>query len=211
MRLPALQTPPGRRARGQCIRSLQSRFLRHLLPCKQEPEEIARSDGLDLGAQALDRIMVDAGKQSAVAPLVVIDSLNKPTSQNGALDLQSRERASDRTRLKAQRCGQPGLRYWAEALQPAAQDFDHCLLLRPLGLRQIYVADIDTEFERSGRDERLQLTVLEPLLCGQPVFLRHAPVMRRDRAIGHSLRQFMGYALCHAARVDQPQQSGRRQ
>jgi len=30
---------------------------------------------------------------------------------------------------------------------------------------QIYVADIDTEFERSGRHERLQLTVLEPLLC----------------------------------------------
>jgi hypothetical protein len=64
----------GGKRRGQCIRSLQSRFLRHLLPCKQESEEISRSDRLDLGAQALDRIMVDAGKQSAVAPLVVIDS-----------------------------------------------------------------------------------------------------------------------------------------
>src|SRR5580692_3981274 len=39
--------------RRQCIRSLQPRLLRHLLPCKQEPEEIPRRDGLDLGAQTL--------------------------------------------------------------------------------------------------------------------------------------------------------------
>jgi len=86
--------------RRQCIRSLQPRLLRHLLPRKQEPEEIPRRDGLDLGAQTLDRIVVDAGKQPAVAPLFVIDALNEPSAQNRALDLQCRERACERIWLQ---------------------------------------------------------------------------------------------------------------
>src|SRR5712671_2812256 len=93
-RLKAFETGERRR---QCIRSLQSRFFRYLLPCKQEAEEVPRSDGLDLGAQALDRVMVDAGEQPAVAPLFLVESLNKSSSQNGAFDLQRREGAFERT------------------------------------------------------------------------------------------------------------------
>src|SRR6266436_7248545 len=133
-RLKAFETGERRR---QCIRSLQSRFFRYLLPCKQEAEEVPRSDGLDLGAQALDRIMVDAGKQPAVAPLLVIESLNKSSAQNGALDLQCRKRALECRRFKPERRRQPGLRHRAEAFQPSAQDFDQRLLLRPHRLRLI--------------------------------------------------------------------------
>src|SRR5262249_39717862 len=101
--------------------------------CKQETQEVPRSDGLDLGAQALDRIMVDACKQPTVAPLLVIESLNKSSAQNGALDLQRREGALERRRFKPERRPQPGLRHRAEAFQPSAQDFDQGLLPRPYG------------------------------------------------------------------------------
>ena len=70
---------------------------------------------------------------------------------------------------------------------------------------EIHVADVDAEFERGGRDQRLQLAALEPLLGREPVLLRHAAVMRRDRAFAQALRQFAGDALGHAARVDEHQ------
>ncbi len=68
---------------------------------------------------------------------------------------------------------------------------------------EIDVSDVDAEFERSGGDEGFQLAVLEPLLCREPLLLRHAAVMRGDRAVGDPFRQFMGDALRHAAGVDE--------
>jgi hypothetical protein len=48
---------------------------------------------------------------------------------------QYRQGAPERIRFQPERRRQTGLRYRAEALQPAAQDFDQRLLLRPDGLR----------------------------------------------------------------------------
>ena len=41
-----------------------------LLPGEQEAQKIARGDRLDLRAQALDRVVVDAGEQPPVAPFL---------------------------------------------------------------------------------------------------------------------------------------------
>ena len=52
------------------IGPLHARVGRDPLPAKQEAQEIARGDRLDLGAQTLDRVVVDAGEQPALAPFV---------------------------------------------------------------------------------------------------------------------------------------------
>ncbi|MGH8733353.1 MAG: hypothetical protein ACREVB_06695, partial [Burkholderiales bacterium] len=53
----------------QRLRSLHPRIVRHPLPGKEETQEVARRERLDLGAQALDRLVVIAGEQPALAPL----------------------------------------------------------------------------------------------------------------------------------------------
>ena len=45
---------------------------------------------------------------------------------------------------------------------------------------QVDVADVDAELERRGRDERLQLAALQPLLGVEAALLRQAAVMRGD-------------------------------
>ena len=70
---------------------------------------------------------------------------------------------------------------------------------------QIDLADIDAEFERGGRDQRLQRAALEPLLGVEPALLRQAAVMRRDLVVAEPLRQCARGALGHAAGVDEDQ------
>ena len=40
------------------------------LPLEEEAQEVARGHGLDLRAQPLDRVVMDAGEQPALAPFV---------------------------------------------------------------------------------------------------------------------------------------------
>src|SRR5271157_6500424 len=54
---------------------------------------------------------------------------------------------------------------------------------------EIHIADIDAAFERGGRDQRPQVTALEPLLRGQALLLRHAAVMRRNHTLAEPPRQ----------------------
>ena len=68
---------------------------------------------------------------------------------------------------------------------------------------EVYVADIDTEFERSGGNEGFQLAVLELLFCSEPVLLRHASVMSGDGPVRDSLREFVSDALRHFSGVDE--------
>ena len=49
---------------------LHLRVGRDALPVEQEAQEVARRHGLDLGAQPLDRVTVDAREQPALAPFV---------------------------------------------------------------------------------------------------------------------------------------------
>src|SRR5262249_14004501 len=90
--------------------SLQLRLARYVLPRKQEAQEVARRDRLDLRAQTLDGIVVDAGEQPPVAPLFVIDPWKEPPAKNGAFDLQRRQGRPYRIRLEAERRRQRGRR-----------------------------------------------------------------------------------------------------
>ena len=53
---------------GNRVRPFQARLLRHALPGEQEAQEVARGDRFDLGAQAADRVVMDAGEQPPIAP-----------------------------------------------------------------------------------------------------------------------------------------------
>src|SRR5690606_18156657 len=54
---------------------------------------------------------------------------------------------------------------------------------------EIDIADVDPQFQRSGRHQRAQLARLEPLLGTQPMFLRQAAVMRRNMRLADALGQ----------------------
>ena len=56
--------------RGERVRPFHAGLVGHPLPGEQEAQEVARRDRLDLGAQPLQRIAVDARQQPALAPLV---------------------------------------------------------------------------------------------------------------------------------------------
>ena len=57
-------------------------------------------------------------------------------------------------------------------------------------------ADVDAEFERRGRDYRLQLAALEALLGEQPLGAREAAMMRHHRVGAEPLLQIDRDALC---------------
>ena len=66
-RLEAFELPDHRVER---VGPLHARIRRDALPGEQEAQEVARGDRLDLGAQALDRVAVDAREQPALAPFL---------------------------------------------------------------------------------------------------------------------------------------------
>src|SRR5262245_27790895 len=73
---------------------------------------------------------------------------------------------------------------------------------------QVDVADIDAELKRRGRDQSLELAVLEALFGIEPQLLGEAPVMRGDlipAILAEPLRQLPGHALGQAACVDEDQ------
>ena len=56
--------------RVEDLRPLDLRIGRNALPLEKKAQEVARGHGLDLGAQPLDRVVMDAGEQAALAPFV---------------------------------------------------------------------------------------------------------------------------------------------
>ncbi len=68
---------------------------------------------------------------------------------------------------------------------------------------EIDVADVDAQFERRRRDERLQLTRLQAFLGLEPVLLREAAVMRRHGVLAEPLGQVACRALGVPSRVDE--------
>ena len=75
---------------------------RNPLPAKQESHEILCGDRLDLLAQTLLRIAVDAGEQPARAPLLIVDARIEVTTNDEALALEGGE--ADRHVRAAQSC-----------------------------------------------------------------------------------------------------------
>jgi len=60
-----------RQHRRERIGPVDSRAGADVLPLEQEAHEVARLDRLDLAAQALQRVAVDARQQMPLTPLVV--------------------------------------------------------------------------------------------------------------------------------------------
>src|SRR5437763_16406119 len=70
---------------------------------------------------------------------------------------------------------------------------------------QIDISDIDAEFERGGRNQRLELSRLKPLLRKEPLLFGEATVMCADIFAAQPLGQMAGRALHHPPRVHENQ------
>src|SRR5689334_7212374 len=66
---------------------------------------------------------------------------------------------------------------------------------------QIDGPNIDSKFERRGRNQRFQLAALKSIFGLEPQFRRKTPVMRRDCIGSEKFAQMMGYTFGHATRV----------
>ena len=62
---------------------------------------------------------------------------------------------------------------------------------------QIDMPDVDPQLERCRGDERLQLARSQPRFRLQPLFLREAAVVRRDRVFAKPLAQVVRQTLGH--------------
>lgn len=70
---------------------------------------------------------------------------------------------------------------------------------------EIYVTDVDSEFEGGGGDDHREGSRLEALFGGNPRVAGWAPVMGGDLAFAESLSELVSHALDEAARVDEHQ------
>ena len=106
------------------LRSLDLRIGRHALPLEEEAQEVARGHGLDLGAQPLDRVVMDAGEQATLAPFVARRARREAAAHGEALGFQRRQSRRDLAGLQAERRGERVRRHRSQAFEPAAQDLD---------------------------------------------------------------------------------------
>ncbi len=93
------------------------------MPREQEAQEVARGDRFDFRAQATDRVMMDARKQSPIAPLFRVGPWSKPAAQREAFDLERDQCAGDIIRRQAKRFGQRSRRDRSETFEAATNDF----------------------------------------------------------------------------------------
>ena len=88
------------------VRPLHACIGRHALPAKQEAHEVARGDRLDLGTQALDRVVVDARKQPTLAPFVSDCLRREAAAHDEALGLKCRQGGFDLIASEPERFGE---------------------------------------------------------------------------------------------------------
>ena len=81
--------------RSHRVRALHPRIRQDPLPVEQKAQEIPRRHRLDLGAQPLDGVAVNAREQAPLAPFVLGGAGREPAAQGEALALQDREGAVD--------------------------------------------------------------------------------------------------------------------
>ncbi len=70
---------------------------------------------------------------------------------------------------------------------------------------QVHVADVDAQLQGGGGHQGAQLTVLQPLLGGQAVFLGEAAVVGGDRLLPQSLGEMTGGALGQSPGIGEDQ------
>src|SRR5207302_8165273 len=71
--------------RREPFRALHLIVARDVLPVKEEAQEIGSADRLDLGAQPVERVAMDAREQPPVAPLELRYAGGEPPAQDAAL------------------------------------------------------------------------------------------------------------------------------
>src|SRR5579883_1663226 len=72
---------------------------------------------------------------------------------------------------------------------------------------EINIANINTEFERGCRNERLELAQFQALLGIEPLLARKAPMMRRHLRGIQALRESACGPLGHTARIDEDERA----
>src|SRR2546430_2249871 len=92
--------------RGRPLRPLGPRPVGHPLPAEQEAKKVRRRDRLDLPAQPVERVTVDAREQSAFAPLELRHARREATAQHEPFPLERREPEVYVAHLQAERRGE---------------------------------------------------------------------------------------------------------
>ena len=118
--------------RPQSIEPGQPRRWLDVLPGEQKPHEIGRADRLDLGAQPVERVAMNAREQPAIAPFELrrADAVKTPRSTTPSPSSVSSATATSDS-LIAQDAAERRSRRRPHERQPAAQDLDDRVLARP--------------------------------------------------------------------------------
>ncbi len=127
-----------------------------VMPREQEAHEVGRVDRLDLGAQPVQRVAVDARQQRAIAPLHLGQAgrvgrlgqvgIFEVPAKHDALGLEREQRAVGIRGRNPEVAGEPRGRRRADERQPAAEKLDDGVIARPGPCRA----------RRRRRDGRLQ-------------------------------------------------------
>src|SRR5262249_20137909 len=136
---------------------------------EQEAHEVLREYWLDLGAQALHRVAVDAREQAAVAPFLVECAWREATAHREAFGLQGCQRKVDLRMADAK----PGRECrdwdWAKRFESTADELDKRGFLRPR--LRVLGRGAHVRFEARIREQGLEL---RPTLGGNPKARRSA-------------------------------------
>ena len=126
------------------------------LPAEQEAQEVARGDRLDLRAQSLDRVAVDACEEPALAPFVRHHTRREAAAHGETFGFERQERWRDFVRIEPERSRERIFGDRPQTFEPTAQDFRQRLVARPVSFG-IGGRDADRGVEPSRGPERLEL------------------------------------------------------
>src|SRR5207249_12221454 len=113
------------------LRPFGSRICGDPLPAEQEPHEVGGRDRLDLAAQALERVAVDAREHPPLAPLELGGARGKPAPQHESLVLENPQGEVDVGYRDAERAPQLGRRRRAHGLESPAHQLAYRVLAGP--------------------------------------------------------------------------------
>jgi hypothetical protein len=127
------------------------------LPIEKEAQEVARQHRLDLGAQAFDRVAVNAGEQPAIAPLNRDAAVGlEVAAHRRAFGFQGKQRRIDVGQLHAQRGGERASVGRTETFEATAHDFAHRFAAIPFLHARRRHGDVGLEggFRENGFQQR---------------------------------------------------------
>ena len=117
-------------SRSESFRAFAPRIGAHVLPREQEAQEVARGDGFYFRSQALQRVAVNAGEQSAFAPFFAVRAGREPTAHGEPFGLERCKRGGDLAGLQSERRRESDRRDRPQPFEASTQDLDQRGLLR---------------------------------------------------------------------------------